>query len=89
MLSKTQREKKKKHEGGDTNHNTQKKKKKTKNKKDLRTLFLNRGRKHDGTKGQVRNYASHMPRISATHLQDLFFCLLKHADDRRREPAKV
>ena len=49
MLSKTQREKEKKHEGGGTNHNTQKKKK-----KDLRTLFLNRGRKHDGTKGQVR-----------------------------------
>ena len=50
MLSKTQREKKKKHEGGDTKHTTQKKK----NKKDLRTLFLNRGRKHDGTKGKVR-----------------------------------
>ena len=43
-------EKKKKHEGGDTKHNTQKKK----NKKDLRTLFLNRGRKHEGTKGKVR-----------------------------------
>ena len=53
MLSKTQREKKKKkNQGGDTNRNTQKKKKKKK--KDLRTLFLNRGRKHDGTKGQVR-----------------------------------
>ena len=75
MLSKTQRErKKKKHEGGDTKHNTQKKK------KDLRRLFLKR-------KGTC--YASRMPRISATHLQDLFFCLLKHADDRRREPAKV
>ena len=34
-------------------------------------------------------YASRMPRISATHLQDLFFCFLNHADDRRREPAKV
>ena len=34
-------------------------------------------------------YASRMPRIAATHLQDLFFCFSNHADDRRREPAKV
>ena len=34
-------------------------------------------------------YASRMPRISATRLQDLFFCFLNHADDRRREPTKV
>ena len=33
--------------------------------------------------------ASRMPRISATHLQDLLFCFLNHVDDRRREPAKV
>ena len=53
MLSKTQREKKKKNTREETQTTTRKKKKK-KNKKDLRTLFLNRGRKHDGTKGQVR-----------------------------------
>ena len=47
MLSKTQQKKK---NGGDTKHNTQKKT----NKKDLRTLFLYRGRKHGGTKGEVR-----------------------------------
>ena len=47
MLSKTQREKKKREE---TQNTTRKKKTK---KKDLRTLFLYRGRKHDGTKGKV------------------------------------
>ena len=52
MLSKTQREKKKTR--GRRHKPQHAKKKKTKNKKDLRTLFLNRGRKHDGTKGQVR-----------------------------------
>ena len=47
-------EKKKKKTREETQTTTRKKKTKTKNKKDLRTLFLNRGRKHDGTKGQVR-----------------------------------
>ena len=49
MLSKTQREKKTRGRRHKTQHAKKKKKK-----KDLRTLFLNRGRKHDGTKGKVR-----------------------------------
>ena len=44
VLSKTQREKKRE----ETQNTTRKKK------KDLRTLFLYRGRKHGGTKGKVR-----------------------------------
>ena len=43
-------EERKKNTREETQTTTRKKKKK----KDLRTLFLNRGRKHDGTKGQVR-----------------------------------
>ena len=42
---------KKKNTREETQNTTRKKKKK---KKDLRTLFLNRGSKHDGTKGKVR-----------------------------------
>ena len=80
MLSKTQRKKKK---GGDTKHNTQKQKKRP-----AQALSLQE-KKTRWDKRRGTCYASRMPRISATHLQDLFFCFLNHADDRRREPAKV
>ena len=81
MLSRTQRKKKR---GGDTEHNTQKKKKKG----PAHALSL-QGKKTWWDKGKGTCYASRMPRISATHLQDLFFPFLNHANDRRRERAKV
>ena len=65
-----------KKKGEETQNTTRKKKKRP-----AHALSL-QGKKTRWDKRRGTYYASRMPRISATHLQDLFFCSLNHADDR-------